>query len=80
MWVVLLTVYSDSLCYDFVYHILHLYYSKFPYEAWAKSHWKPNTRPYTATMQVATAYWTDCYFKLILCYVLQGKRTLMVAQ
>jgi hypothetical protein len=46
----------------------------------AKSHCNPNARPYIVTIHVATAYWTDCYFKLILCYVLQGKSTLMVAQ
>ena len=81
MWVVLLQCAAlNILCNDSINHILHLYYCKFPYEAWGgKSHWNPNARPYIVTLQGATAYWTDCYFKLILSYVLQGECNSMVA-
>ena len=79
MWVVLLQcAVLNILCNDSTNHILHLYYCKFPYKAWGKFHWNPNARPYIVTLQGTTSYWTHCYFKLILCYVLQGKCTLMV--
>jgi hypothetical protein len=39
------------LCSDFIKHILHLYYSKFPYKEWGEVPLESKCRPYIVTMQ-----------------------------
>ena len=78
MWVVLLQCAAlNILCNDSINHILHLYYCKFPYKNVGGSAIGIQTPD--RILSVATAYWTQCYFKLILCYVLQRECTSMVA-
>jgi len=78
MWVVLLQCAALNILWnDSINHILHSYYCKFPYKVWGRS--AIGIQMPDHILSGATAYWTDYYFKLILCYVLQGECTSMVA-